>query len=204
MRELLLFSQSDAVVKQWEKLEENRVAVRSVEELQKRLDPSKVQIVLYDEDSLHYLEADIAQKIFAVAKSYLFILTGSPSFPEGLELLKLRISGYGNSYMHPGNLKVALDVIEQGQMWLYPEFMQRLIVDVTQKEEQHRASHDIRFDMLTDKEHEVADLVARGMSNKEVASHMGITERTVKAHLSNIYMKLEIGDRLTLALMMQK
>jgi DNA-binding NarL/FixJ family response regulator len=38
-------------------------------------------------------------------------------------------------------------------------------------------------------------LVARGMSNKDIAVHLGLTVRTVKAHLSNIFVKLDVASR---------
>jgi len=57
-----------------------------------------------------------------------------------------------------------------------------------------------KFRTLTVREIEVARAVARGDSNKEIARHLGITERTVKAHLSTLFEKLGVRDRLQLAL----
>jgi len=48
---------------------------------------------------------------------------------------------------------------------------------------------------LTDREFEVLEAVARGERSKEVASHLGISERTVKAHLASIYQKLGVDSR---------
>lgn len=48
---------------------------------------------------------------------------------------------------------------------------------------------------LTDRELEVLQLVARGLSNKEAADAIGRTEETVKIHLKNIYAKMRVGDR---------
>ena len=55
---------------------------------------------------------------------------------------------------------------------------------------------------LTQKEQEVALLLKKGLSNKEIALHVGITERTVKAHLSSIFEKTGAKDRLALALVL--
>ena len=52
--------------------------------------------------------------------------------------------------------------------------------------------------MLTERESEVAALVARGLQNKVVARHLGIGEGTVKIHLHNIYRKLGIENRFQL------
>ncbi|MCU0277473.1 MAG: response regulator transcription factor [Candidatus Nanopelagicales bacterium] len=53
---------------------------------------------------------------------------------------------------------------------------------------------------LTDKQKEVLDLVARGLSNRLIARQMGISEKTVKAHLTAIYAALGVTDRLQAAL----
>jgi len=53
---------------------------------------------------------------------------------------------------------------------------------------------------LTRREHEIATLVGNGESNKQIAQHLAITERTVKAHLTEIFRKLDVADRLKLAL----
>ncbi len=48
---------------------------------------------------------------------------------------------------------------------------------------------------LTKREREILSLVSCGMPNKEIAINLGITERTVKNHLSNIFKKIEVADR---------
>ena len=57
-----------------------------------------------------------------------------------------------------------------------------------------------RSDRLTDRESEVTLQAAHGATNAEIADALGITERTVKAHLSAVFDKLGVSDRLQLAL----
>ena len=57
---------------------------------------------------------------------------------------------------------------------------------------------------LTPAEHKIAELVARGQSNLEIAFNLKITERTVKAHLTSIYEKTKTGNRLGLALLINR
>ncbi len=66
-------------------------------------------------------------------------------------------------------------------------------------DETSRASAE-RLSTLTGREVEVARAVARGSSNKEIARQLGITERTVKAHIGSVFQKLNARDRLHLAL----
>jgi len=72
-------------------------------------------------------------------------------------------------------------------------------------EQHHIAPHkpiaDIRnYDSLTPRERQIAELVGSGVSNKLIARELNITDRTVKAHLSAIFQKLGMQDRLRLAL----
>ena len=57
-----------------------------------------------------------------------------------------------------------------------------------------------RLAALTLREREIAELIGNGESNKQIARQLLITERTVKAHLTGIFRKLGIVDRLSLAL----
>ncbi|MGR8952438.1 MAG: helix-turn-helix transcriptional regulator [Gammaproteobacteria bacterium] len=59
------------------------------------------------------------------------------------------------------------------------------------------------LDLLTYREKDVAKMLGAGLSNKSIASMLNISERTVKAHLTSIFQKLEVQDRLQLALMMK-
>jgi DNA-binding NarL/FixJ family response regulator len=57
--------------------------------------------------------------------------------------------------------------------------------------------------LLTAKEKLVAELVAKGFTNKEVAKQLAITDRTVKAHLTAVFDKLGVRDRVHLALLLK-
>jgi DNA-binding NarL/FixJ family response regulator len=57
---------------------------------------------------------------------------------------------------------------------------------------------------LTRREGEVLDLVGQGFANKQIARRLGIGERTVKAHLTSIYQRLGVGDRVQAALWAQE
>ena len=77
----------------------------------------------------------------------------------------------------------------RGETLLKPEIMARLL---SQAELHSKPHSDLD---LTDREREVLAAVARGERSKEIAAQMGITERTVKAHLASIYNKLGVDSR---------
>ena len=68
----------------------------------------------------------------------------------------------------------------------------------------HRRDPDTPRSQLTDREQEVLTMVGDGLPNKVIARRLGITERTVKAHLTNIYQRLGVADRTQAALWAQR
>ena len=83
--------------------------------------------------------------------------------------------------------------------------MQRLILETYARAKEKAASNsEEKLKKLTKREREIAELVAQGQSNLEVAANLDITERTVKAHLSSIYEKTKTGSRLNLALLINR
>ena len=204
MNEILLFSNDETILQQWQAKLDDAIVIKNLDQLSVSLDDSKSQVVLFDMDAFDFIIEETLLLIQSVKSSYAFILTGDPSFEKGSVLLSKGIAGYGNSFMQIDNLKMALEVILTNQMWLYPAFMQKLISNIQPSKVTVSDETQLKLNTLTAKEQEVAQCVSKGFSNKEVAQELSITERTVKAHLSNIYIKLSISDRLSLALMFKE
>ena len=129
----------------------------------------------------------------------ILVLSSQPNFSEGMALLQKGIRGYGNLYMQKVHLLQALTTIKNSAVWLYPEMMQELLLLGS-----NAVVNEDALQMLSVREREVAKEIEKGMSNKEIASALGITERTVKAHLSHVYEKLGVSDRLALAMLLRK
>lgn len=127
----------------------------------------------------------------------IFALSSSPSFTEGRHLLSFGIKGYGKLDMPKKSLRDALYLIKKGNIWLYPEFLQTMITSFSKN--LHEVNQK-KLDLLSSREQEIASLAREGLSNKEIATQAKITERTVKAHLSSIYEKLDIKDRVALVI----
>ena len=97
--------------------------------------------------------------------------------------------------------QVATVISNQG-LWVGPNLLSRMIRASLAAEVKAPVNAD-QLKELSAREHQVARSVARGANNKEIAREMDITERTVKAHLSAIFLKLRVRDRLHLALWMR-
>ena len=146
---------------------------------------------------LEYTKLPIEKKII----SPVVVLTSVPTFPEAFNLLQLGIRGYGNRHMRQSNLKQVIDNVNDGQIWLPPEIISKLIDVVGHGEEAEKVKSKGDFlKKLSKREQEVAILVAKGMSNQEVADNLYVSLRTIKAHLSSIYEKTGARNRLELGL----
>ena len=140
----------------------------------------------------------------------LFVLSDRPDEQEGLAFLRLGAVGYANSYISSARLQEAVRVIASGSVWVNQSLMQHLIATMaaatdTGKTEEPPAPGATRamqrLQLLTRREHEIAQLVSQGASNAAIAEQLGISERTVKSHLSAIYAKTATQGRLGLALL---
>lgn len=129
------------------------------------------------------------------------LLSDTPSFYEGYNLLMKysNIKAYANTYMATTHYKQLYGMLKSDNNWFYPEFTQEFLSYLS-----GRKDTNLVLEKLTAKESEVAQLVAKSLKNSEIAEKLNIKERTVKQHLSNIFEKLEIKDRVTLALMLTR
>ena len=103
--------------------------------------------------------------------------------------------GYLLKDSSPEALIRAIDAVYEGRLSLHPDIALKLIEELNRPLDQPPTE-----DPLTEREEEVLILVAKGLSNKEIAERLVVTERTVSAHVSNILGKLHLANRTQAAL----
>lgn len=87
-----------------------------------------------------------------------------------------------------------------GELWAERKVLTQLLESLFQKvNDLHVPISEIR-ENLTEREQEIVKWVIHGMTNKEIATQLGISDKTVKTHLSNIFSKLKVSRRLELLL----
>ena len=173
-------------------------------ELDDFLQKNDVSMLLFV-DTRNRTIPEIERLLVSLREQYSFvhvvIFSAMPTYEEGSKWLAWGIKAYGNVHMAPIHLHEIYHSVSEGNIWLYPEFIQTMIRTFSTQKTMSPASHPL-LKRLTQKEQEVALLLKKGLSNKEIALHVGITERTVKAHLSSIFEKTGAKDRLALALIL--
>jgi DNA-binding NarL/FixJ family response regulator len=108
--------------------------------------------------------------------------------------LRAGASGFLLKRTRPEDLIAAVHTVAAGDSLLSPSVTRRVIDRVAQQPTPDLAGH-ARLDQLTGREREVLELVARGLSNREIATTLVVEESTVKTHVKRILMKLGLRDR---------
>lgn len=162
--------------------------------------------VEYDSDSIVFISDTILNTLSEAEKKNLFlrrvmILSMDPDFGQAQNLLQMGAMGYGNAMMHETHLHSAYQALNEGKVWLHPDFIAMMISKIRDiKGNQEKSLHIL--DELSKREREVAVMLGDGLTQQEIADALDITVRTVKAHATAIYHKLDVKDRLGLSLLL--
>ncbi|MCR9186079.1 MAG: response regulator transcription factor [Halieaceae bacterium] len=140
----------------------------------------------------------------AIAAGYrVVVMSAMPGEADAFQALNAGAVGYCHLESAPEQLREIGLVVAHGGLWMPPELVQRLLaLSVRTQPTSEAARADLK--LLTPREHDVARHIAQGASNREIAVALDITERTVKAHLSAVFEKLAVRDRVQLALVMRQ
>jgi DNA-binding NarL/FixJ family response regulator len=110
------------------------------------------------------------------------------------EALRAGASGFLLKRTPATELVNAIRVVAAGEALLAPSVTRRLLDEFARRPQADRPSPEA-LDDLTAREREVLGLVAQGMSNREIADHLFVSEGTVKTHIKRIFFKLGLRDR---------
>src|SRR5688572_1248485 len=127
------------------------------------------------------------------------ILTAQVSSAESVKAIRDGARGIILKHAASEFLIKGIRKVAEGELWADSSTMTQVVDSLSRKYRVERSPEKGRKE-LSDREIEVVTLVASGNRNKEIANKLFISEQTVKTHLSNIFQKLEVNDRLELAL----
>ncbi|MFE7635848.1 response regulator [Kitasatospora sp. NPDC058184] len=111
------------------------------------------------------------------------------------EALRAGASGFLLKDAPPADLIAAVRVVAAGEALLAPSVTRRLIEDFARTRPARRRDPKVRLNGLTPRETEVLELIARGLSNQEIAAGLVLAEQTVKTHIGRILAKLGLHNR---------
>lgn len=139
-------------------------------------------------------------KLIKTQKMKVVAASSKPHDPEAIQALDAGCAAYCHAFADAATLLQVKEVVQAGHVWIGPTLMQRLIHSAHRAAPSKTPIHMDWGNSLTQREREVAVLAANGASNHAIAQDCNISERTVKAHLSAVFDKLNLTDRLQLAL----
>jgi len=125
-----------------------------------------------------------------------------PNIREMLECVRLGTKAYCNSHMATLHYHQMLQLLANGQSWFPPQMLNETFRLAQQAVKPALDQHQL--EILTAREKDIAQAVAEGKSNRQIADFYDISEPTVKTHLSNIFKKLELKDRVGLVLYLKQ
>jgi len=123
------------------------------------------------------------------------VLTSFVDEDRMIPAVRAGAAGYLLKDVQPQELVRAIRTVHDGEALLHPAVVARLMEEVARDGDRPDAAA-----LLTDREREVLALIARGHANKLIALDLGVSEKTVKTHVSNILAKLGVHDRTQAAL----
>ena len=145
----------------------------------------------------------------SVTSTRIIVLTNHDDDDLVFSSIRAGAAGYLLKEVSAPQLTNAIRTVADGFSLIYPSIAARVLDEFGRMRTEASVvpaarGDDVGYDQLTARERDVLRLIARGRSNKEIGTELGISERTVKTHVSNIFGKLELSDRTQVALYAHK
>jgi DNA-binding NarL/FixJ family response regulator len=132
--------------------------------------------------------------------THVLILFGSCEDEFMSNALRLGARGLLSKSLGHKDIIRAIRATHAGEMWAERKLLAEVLESLRQKVQEVDPPLSEMQASLTDREQEIVKWVIHGMTNKEIAARLGISDKTVKAHLNRIFSKLKISRRLQLTL----
>ncbi len=134
----------------------------------------------------------------------IIVFTRTPNETEAVSVLKSGAKGYCPRTIEPALLAKVVKLVESGEIWagrkLIPALIQELTSLIERRQRRSRSEVHGGFDALTQRQREIVSLIGRGARNRDIANRINMSEKTVKAHLTTIFRKVGVSNRIGLAI----
>ena len=202
MNKNIVITSSSISIPNWLTAFPKIVSYSSGADAQLHIDSSTIIWLHIGSDGSKWL-MDGLRDIYAIDRlARVIVLSNAPNQEEAANVLSAGVLGYCHAYSPSKVLVQVRSVVENGSVWVGSEMLQYLIAASRQLVSESSENVANRLAKLTPREQQVAKQVSEGLSNKEIARNLKITERTVKAHISASFITLDVKDRLQLALIL--
>jgi DNA-binding NarL/FixJ family response regulator len=165
-------------------------------------DEQKPDIVLLELNLDGELNAEVIADLLQVAPmARIILLTGIEETPILQLAVQMGAMGVVAKSQSSGILVKAIQKVHAGEVWIDRIMMANVLTTLTRSRFGEQAHPEAaRIAALSDRERQVITLIGEGLKNREIASRLSISEVTVRHHLTSIYNKLGVADRLELTI----
>jgi two-component system, NarL family, nitrate/nitrite response regulator NarL len=185
---------------------ENQPGLLIVGEASKSEDATEVarreqpDIILLDPFAQSQGDCSILGELLSVANNArVIVLTGTRDTADHRKAICQGAKGIVLKQEASETLIKAIKKVSAGEVWLEPSTTASVLSEMVSNARDRKASPEqTKMQSLTQREREVAALAAEGLKNRDIASRLFITEATVSHHLTSIFNKLGVTDRLQL------
>ena len=161
------------------------------EECLNKLEEFNPEVLLLDINMPEKNGIDVLKQMKAdQSQIRVLILTVHNELEYLISAVDIGVDGYILKDSESSELKKAIRVVRDGESYIQPK-----LIPAMNNQLINRDADKDKIASLTNRELEVLVQVANGMFNKEIATNLNISERTVKNHISNIFKKIDVSDR---------
>lgn len=159
-------------------------------------------IILLDLDLGGDNGSDILPRLLEVTdhRARAILLTGVQDVEAHREAIRRGASGLVKKEQAAETLIKAIKKVNAGEIWLERAMTATIFREFRGSGRTSIDAEEAKIASLTDREHDVIELVGEGLKNKEIADRLFISDSTVRHHLTSIYEKLGVSDRLELVI----
>ena len=159
----------------------------------------KPDIVLFELNLTEQTSSDvITQIIKASDTSRLILVTGTSNALRNQQAVENGVMGVVFKAHPPETLIKAIEKVNAGEVWLERSMIANVISRLSRNSKPTKTGSESNIDELSEREKEIVRLIGQGFKNKKISSQLCISETTVRHHLTSIYSKLGVSDRLEL------
>jgi DNA-binding NarL/FixJ family response regulator len=159
-------------------------------------------IILLHESADNSLSPDILSNLSSVSKkSRIILITTQSDSQYHLQAVKNGAVGVVTARNYPETLYKAIEKVYAGEVWLDRSLIANFVIQKSHGEIPATVNvQTTRIAALSDREREIITLVGEGLKNQQIADQLFLSEVTVRHHLTSIYKKLNVTDRLELVI----
>ncbi len=166
-------------------------------ELSIRLKP---EIILLELDLSGDPCFDVIPKLINTSdQARVILVTGAYNSQVFFQAIQSGVMGVVTKTQRPEVLIKAIEKVHAGEVWIERSMIASLLTRLSQNNRTNGSDPEAeRIDRLSEREKQIIRLIGHGLKNKQIAAQLCISETTVRHHLTSIFNKLEVSDRLEL------